>query len=93
MRFEWDPDKERKNIKKHGIDFTTAALVFEDPLAVPIQNQIVQGEERWVLIGMARTSLLLVVAHAYKDIDETEIVEIINAREAEPHERRVYEHG
>ena len=30
IQFEWDEEKERKNIKKHGIDFRTAALVFYD---------------------------------------------------------------
>ncbi len=30
MRFEWDEEKEKINIFKHGIDFTTAARVFKD---------------------------------------------------------------
>ena len=30
MTFEWDESKERINISKHGIDFSTAALVFGD---------------------------------------------------------------
>ena len=28
MKFEWDPEKEKKNIKKHGFDFDTATRVF-----------------------------------------------------------------
>lgn len=28
--FEWDPKKERENLKKHGVDFTTAQMAFED---------------------------------------------------------------
>ena len=31
MFFEWDDKKEQINIAKHGIDFSTAALVFNDP--------------------------------------------------------------
>lgn len=31
MQFEWDADKNRANLAKHGIDFATAALVFSDP--------------------------------------------------------------
>jgi uncharacterized DUF497 family protein len=31
MRFEWDPEKEIINIKKHGIDFTMASRVSNDP--------------------------------------------------------------
>ena len=30
MLFEWDDDKEKINIAKHGIDFSTAAHVFQD---------------------------------------------------------------
>jgi uncharacterized DUF497 family protein len=30
MLFEWDDEKEQSNIDKHGIDFSTAALVFAD---------------------------------------------------------------
>ncbi|MCM1382174.1 MAG: BrnT family toxin, partial [Muribaculaceae bacterium] len=30
MNFEWDEEKERKNIIKHGIDFETASRVFKD---------------------------------------------------------------
>jgi uncharacterized protein len=30
MRFEWDEAKNRSNLQKHGIDFETAVLVFED---------------------------------------------------------------
>lgn len=30
MLFEWDENKEKINISKHGLDFSTAALVFRD---------------------------------------------------------------
>jgi len=29
-RYEWDEDKHRANLTKHGISFETAILVFED---------------------------------------------------------------
>ena len=31
IKFEWDEEKEKINIKKHGISFSTAAFVFNDP--------------------------------------------------------------
>jgi uncharacterized DUF497 family protein len=31
MEFEWDPEKEKQNIKLHGISFSTAKFVFNDP--------------------------------------------------------------
>ena len=88
MRFEWDPKKEQKNIRKHGIDFKTAIQVWKDPHYDLIQDRIVSGEERWQIIGYVGATLLLVVAHAYKEIDDNEIVDIISAREAEPWERK-----
>ncbi len=33
MRFEWDPEKARRNEKKHGVFFEEAVTVFYDPLA------------------------------------------------------------
>ena len=34
MKFVWDKAKNEINIRKHGIDFKTAALVFNDPYAL-----------------------------------------------------------
>ena len=31
MRFEWDPAKNRRNIRDHGIDFGDAMAVFDGP--------------------------------------------------------------
>ena len=31
--FEWDLRKARANLRKHGVSFQEAALVFMDPLA------------------------------------------------------------
>ncbi len=33
MRVEWDDNKNQINKKKHGISFSTAQLIFDDPLA------------------------------------------------------------
>lgn len=34
LDFEWDEDKARSNVRKHGITFEEAAEVFTDPLTV-----------------------------------------------------------
>ena len=34
LKFVWDKAKNEINIRKHGIDFKTAALVFNDPYAL-----------------------------------------------------------
>ncbi len=47
MRFEWDAAKSRINQTKHnGLDFETAARVFNDPSMLLIEDRIVDGEQR-----------------------------------------------
>jgi len=55
MRFEWDDEKERKNIAKHGIDFTTASYVFGDENRLDLYDEKhSENEERYVTIGLIK---------------------------------------
>ncbi len=38
--FEWDERKSRANLAKHGIDFHTAALAFDDPFALTMPDEL-----------------------------------------------------
>jgi hypothetical protein len=38
MRLEWDPKKAASNLKKHGVRFTDAHSVLEDPQAWTIDE-------------------------------------------------------
>jgi hypothetical protein len=92
MRFEWDAAKSRISQRKHkGLDFETAARVFNDASLVLIEDRIVEGEQRWHAIGAVSAALLLVV-HVYREdeVDGEEIIRIISAREANQPERRIY---
>lgn len=92
--FEWDDKKSESNFRKHGVRFEEAALAFDDPLAVSVQDRIENGEERWQTIGMSGGCLLLLVAHTVRDDEDgMEVIRIISARRAERKERRRYEHG
>jgi uncharacterized DUF497 family protein len=90
VRFEWDEKKNISNLRKHGVDFYTAALVFDDPLHLVEQDREVDGEARWQTIGLVQGVLLLMVAHTVEEEDE-EVIRIISAREAGVRERRRYE--
>ena len=94
-RFEWDPDKDGLNRRKHGVGFDLAMRVFSDPLAMSRQDRIEDGEMRWQTIGMVDGLVMLVVAHTYRDdLDAgppVEIIRIISARRADRSERRRYE--
>ncbi len=92
MRFEWDSSKDRIDRTKHkGLDFATAARVFDDPNVLLRQDWIAGGEQRWHAIGAVSAALLLVV-HTSREDDNNgeEIIRIISARAANQQERRIY---
>ncbi len=51
MEFEWDENKNRENIKKHGISFEEATAIFERPVWARIDDRHDYGEVREVSIG------------------------------------------
>ena len=99
IRFEWDEAKNVSNRRKHGISFEEASQVFWDPLHVTVDDRVVDGEQRWQTLGLARRSagalLLLLVAHTIREDLEPgtfiEVIRIISARKATPMERKSYE--
>jgi uncharacterized DUF497 family protein len=92
MDFTWDNNKERLNVRKHGLDFTTATRVFLDPFALIEQNRIENSERRWQTIGLVDSVRVLLVGHTLAERDDgTELVRIITARAADPKERKRYD--
>ena len=88
MKFEWDSNKERANVEKHGVSFAEASTVFGDPLATTIPDpDHSEGESRLVTMGHSVNNRLIVVSHT----EEGDTVRIISAREATSHERKAYE--
>lgn len=51
MNFQWDPNKARSNRKKHGVEFADAVTVFEDEMALTIEDPDAEGERRFVTLG------------------------------------------
>ena len=50
--FVWDIQKELLNVKKHGIDFTTAAMAFSDPARKIYRDSKHSGAEaRFFCVG------------------------------------------
>ena len=91
MRFVWDEEKSRINRAKHKVSFETAALAFEDPLALSVQDRLVEGEKRWQTLGLVGGVVVLLVAHTYEEENGEEVVRIISARKATARERMLYE--
>ena len=82
LEFEWDPAKAASNHRKHKVCFELAATVFRDPLARSMPDEDHGAfEERWITIGQARDSRLLVVSHTdVRNEDDKMSVRIISAR-------------
>ena len=52
MLFEYDPEKNRKNIEKHGISFKSAARVFFDYDRIELYDEAhSENEDRYDTIG------------------------------------------
>jgi uncharacterized DUF497 family protein len=84
LEFEWDPAKAEANIRKHGVSFTTAVLVFADPMVrITEDDRFDYGEIRE---GAVEADVLVVV---YVERVEN-LIRIISARHATPQERRRY---
>jgi uncharacterized DUF497 family protein len=91
LRFEWDPDKNLGNQRKHDLSFEEAAEAFSDPFLFAVQDRIEDGEYRWQTYGVIRGAVLVMVAHAVRAEETAEVIRIISARYATPWERRRYE--
>jgi uncharacterized protein len=92
MKFEWDTEKERKNIQKHGVTFEQAAFVFSDPYSLSkYDEEHSQDENRWILLGKSQGEVILVVIHIYRKVEGAEHSRIISARKATKNEQKAYQ--
>lgn len=88
MRFEWDENKAERNLTKHGVSFTEAKTVFDDPLYVDFYDpDHSEDEERYLLVGTSHQKRLLIVSYT----ERADSIRIISAREATKAERNAYE--
>ena len=87
MEITWDPKKADANFRKHKIRFSDAELVFFDPLALTIEEQVVSQEKRYVSVGSDALGRILVVVYIYRG----DSIRIISARKATSRERKYYE--
>jgi uncharacterized protein len=84
--FEWDSKKESLNVRKHGIDFTTASDIWLGAIMERIDDRHAYGEVRIIATGVAETRHLVVV-YTWRG----EKRRIISARRANARESAYYE--
>jgi len=88
--FEYDPPKAASNLARHGVSFTEAMTVFDDPLASTLpDDQHSEDEERWISVGMSSRHRILFVVYT----EAVSGTRLIGARTATAAEIRQYEEG
>jgi uncharacterized DUF497 family protein len=91
--FEWNPAKEKQNIRKHQLNFRLASTIFRDSSQLTIYDEEhSQDEDRWTTIGLDETGILRVVIHTFEEIDKSfYLIRIISARKATFTEIQAYQ--
>lgn len=51
MEFEWDEAKREENLRKHGVDFLRAAIMFETAIIERVDDREHYGDERMIPLG------------------------------------------
>jgi len=90
LNFEWDEEKAKANLKKHGVRFDEATTVFSDPFSITILDPDHSvDEQRYIEIASSDKRRVLVVVYTERGAN----IRIISCRRATSSERRRYEEG
>ncbi len=78
MKYEWDEQKNRTNIAKHGFDFSDAAEIFDLPTLIAPDTREDYDEKRFVGIGFLKQRIVVVV-YAQQDDDTIRLISLPKA--------------
>ena len=87
MQYEWNSDKNKTNLEKHGISLEEACQIFKRDVLTWVDNRKDYNEKREISIGLLSKRIVIVVAHT----DRNGKTRIISARPAKKRERRLYD--
>lgn len=88
MQFEWDEEKAAANLVKHGVSFSEAETVIDDPLFLIVADPDHFVEEaRFIILAESNQGRRLVVSYT----ERPTATRLISAREATRFERKKYE--
>lgn len=83
--FEWDENKRKYNLEKHGVDFMDAIEIFDDPNRIEFENTR-KEETRFQTVGMVHDVVLFLV-YTLRGKKKR----IISVRRASKNERKAYD--
>jgi len=82
LRFEWDEDKNKQNIRKHGVSFEEAQTLFFDEYALRFFDpDHSEDEDRFIMLGMS---------YKLRVLKNETAIRIISTRKATQNEARNY---
>jgi uncharacterized DUF497 family protein len=84
-RFEFDPTKSEANLAKHGIGFTKAELLWNDPDLLVLPSKF-PAEPRKLAIGCLEGKHWTAVF-----TDRTGVLRLISTRRSRDNEKEIYE--
>ena len=89
MKFTWDEEKAKANVRKHRVSFEEASSVFADEyVRLKHDPEHSDEEDRFIILGFSSTLRILVVCHVYREGDR--VIRLISARKATRNERKQY---
>ena len=93
MRYEWDPEKNAANQRKHLLPLAAGIDALEDPdRDISIDDRFDYGEVRIVTAGRSGGKVLFVVSSELgMDAEGEEIIRIISVRKAKWYEENWFD--
>jgi uncharacterized DUF497 family protein len=90
--FEWNIEKYKINVEKHGITFEEAATVLiRTDTDIVEDDESSSDEERFIALGFSEETRMLIVC--YCERSGGDVVRIFSARKATKHEQKSYKGG
>jgi uncharacterized protein len=86
MHFEWDDAKNDANLRKHGLSFEEARLIFDGPVFTVRDLRQDYGEDRFITLGAIAGLIVVAAVHT----DRIGVTRLISARLANRKERVRY---
>lgn len=85
MNVEWDEEKRKHNLAKHGIDFRDAAAIFAGGTLTLEDTRYGYEERRFLTLGLLQGRVILVV-----HTERSGTIRVISMRKATKNEQRSY---
>jgi uncharacterized DUF497 family protein len=85
MEFEWDNNKNIRNLEKHGLDFQDAERIFWGEIITFKDERYNYGEDRFITLGTLLNRVVIIV-HTYRNFT----IRIISMRKANEREKNIY---